>query len=238
MTMNTTAFVALPVPEAAAPTSPRSMFDLILRGRERLDDLLRDDAQLASAAQKLLALSLLGLLVHGLVLGLASAMLPASAVGSFAARGHPWLWMPLSFAGAFVGALGLCLPSFWFYTQLSGLEASVRLVAAQALRAQATASVLLLGVLPFYAAYALAAALRLVDPSFVVTVGLVLPFAIGLRGVWALFRAFESLADVLPHSHRRRGNFLVRMVLAWSGIYTAIAPVALWRLGEALGKVL
>jgi hypothetical protein len=239
MNVNTTAFVAMPAHDAAAPErTPSSMFDLILRGRERLDDLLRDESQLGPAAQKLLLLALLGLLVHGTVVGLSGALLPSQAVGAFFGRGHPWAWLPLSFAGAFLGALGLCLPSFWFYTQLSGLDASLRLVAAQALRAQATTSVLLLGILPFYAAYALGAALRVYDPAGVITVGLLLPFAVGLWGVAALYRAFSSLAGHLPKTHERRGNFLLRMVLAWSAVYTAIAPIALWRIAAALGGIL
>jgi hypothetical protein len=214
-----------------------SMFDLVLRGRAQLDELVRDEAQLAAAAQKLLALSLLGLAIHGLVVGLAATLLPAHAVGPLLSRGHPWLWMPLSFSGAFLGALGLCLPSFWFYTQLSGLDASVRLVAAQALRAQATTSVLLLGVLPFYAAYALAAALGLVSPGFVMAAGLALPFLVGLWGVRALRKACAAMAAHLPITHARRGDFLGRLVLAWSVVYSAAAPVALWRLVGALGSL-
>ena len=237
--MDTTAYVAMPaIPAEPASARPRNMFDLILRGRERLDELLRDETQLAPAAQKLLVLSILGLAIHGAVLGLAAAALPPQAVGAFLARGRPWLWAPLSFAGAFIGTLGICLPSFWFYTQLSGLDASFRMVAAQALRAQATTSLLLLGVLPFYAAYAMGAALHLVDPSGVVTVGLWLPFVVGLFGVAALYRAFQSLAWHLPRTHERRGNFLLRMVLCWAGVYSTIAPIALWALASALGNVL
>jgi len=240
--MNTTASIAMPAQDVPLPAAearaPRSMFDLILRGRESLDDLLREESQLAAAAQKLLLLSLLGLLIHGVVVGLAASLLPPQAVGAFFGRGHPWVWLPLSFMGAFLGALGICLPSFWFYTQLSGLDASLRMVAAQALRAQATTSILLLGVVPFYAAYVLGAALRIFDPAGVMTVGLALPFAVGLWGVWALYRAFSSLASHLPKTHERRGNFLLRMVLAWSAVYTAIAPIALWRIAEALGGML
>lgn len=234
--MDTTAFMAMP---AAPPEpQPRSMFDLVLRGGDRLDQLLRDESQLASAAQKLLLLSLLGLAIHGLTLGLAASALPHDAVGAFLSRGRAWLWAPLSFAGAFVGTLGICLPTFWFYTQLAGLDASFRLVATQALRAQATTSVLLLGVLPFYAAYAMGAALHVFHPALVTTVGLWLPFAVGLFGVVALYKAFVSLAQHLPKTHQRRGNFLLRMVVLWAGVYTLIAPIALWALGGALGNVL
>ena len=185
-----------------------------------------------------LALSLFGIAVHGLVLGLAAHLLPPELAGPFSARGTPALWMPLAFMGSYVGALCICLPSFYFYTQLAGLDASFRLVTAQALRAQATTSVLLLGVLPFYAAYALAAALRVIDGQYVIAIGYFLPFAVGILGVRALYRAFEELSLQIPRTHARRGNFLLRMVLCWAGIYSVVAPVALWRLAEALGNVL
>lgn len=214
------------------------MFDLLLRGREKLDLVLREESTLPRATAQLLALALVGTAVHGLVVGLAAQLLPPEVVGPFSARGIPALWMPLAFMGSFVGALCICLPSFYFYTQLSGLDASFRLVTAQALRAWATTSVLLLGVLPFYAAYALAAALKAVDGEHVMTLGYFLPFAVGLLGVRALYRAFEELALHLPQTHARRGNFLLRMVLAWGAVYTIVAPVALWRLAEALGGVM
>ena len=233
--MDTTAFIAMP--HATPQPTPRNMFDLILRGREQLDEVLRDDTQLPGAAQKLLLLSILGLAIHGVVLGLAALALPPDSVDSFFRIGRPWLWAPLAFTGAFIGTLGICLPSFWFYTQLSGLDASFRLVAAQALRAQATTSVLLLGVLPFYAAYAMGAALHLFSPGGVVIVGLWLPFAVGLFGVGALYKAFRSLAQHLPRTHVRRGNFLLRMVLCWAAVYSVIAPIALWSLASALRNV-
>jgi hypothetical protein len=65
--------------------------------------------------------------------------------------------------------------------------------------------------------------------------GVLLPFFVGLWGVAAVYRGFCHLAEHLPLTHRRRGNFLRRLVLAWGAVYTAIAPVALWRLGQALG---
>jgi hypothetical protein len=143
---------AAPAPEAAAPGTPAppaaGMLDLILRGQSHLTRVLLDDRALPVAVQKLLALSLLGLGVHGLVVGFAAQVLrPDLPWGG--PLGHPVVWMPLALVLAFVGALAVCLPSFYFYTQLAGLDASFRLVTAQALRAQATTSVLLLGVAPF-----------------------------------------------------------------------------------------
>jgi len=246
-----TVLAALPVTPPAAPElapepepetftgPPPGMFDLILRGRKHLNALMRDEAALPGVTQKLLLLSLLGLAVHGLAVGLAAQFLPCSGVDAYLRQGHPLFWMPLASMLAFVGALCICLPSFYFYTQLSGLDASFRLVTAQALRAQATTSVLLLGVLPFYAAWVLACVLGFYPfPAQVLTVGLFLPFAVGLLGVRAIYQAFSEMARTLPVTHARRGDFLRHMVLGWGAVYSVVAPVALVRLSEALGKVI
>jgi hypothetical protein len=228
---------ASPSPKASSPAvdseAALGMFDLILRGQAHLTSVLRREEDLPATLQKLLVLSLLGLGVHGLVVGFAAEVLSADLFGG--AASHPTLWMPLAFIGAFVGALCVCLPSFYFYTQLSGLDASFRLVTAQALRAQATTAVLLLGVTPFYAALVLAGALGFVESTNqVIVAGLVVPFVVALYGMHALYRGFCDLALVLPLTHQRRYGFLRRMVLCWAVVYTSVAPVALYRLIEAL----
>src|SRR5687768_8918187 len=116
------------------------MFDLILRGQQRLSALLADERELPAIIKKLLMLSILGMLVHGVVVGAVTEALSARAGHELAdfIGGRPMIWMPPAFVIAFLGALSICLPSFWFYTQLAGLDASFRLVTAQALRAQAT----------------------------------------------------------------------------------------------------
>lgn len=233
----------VPAISAAAPRAPASlsadglgMFDLVLRGQSHLTQVLRREKDLPATLQKLLVLSLLGLGVHGLVVGFAAEVLAVPLFGS--AHGHPALWMPIAFVLAFVGALCVCLPSFYFYTQLSGLDASFRLVTAQALRAQATTAVLLLGVTPFYAALVLAGAVGIVERfDHVIVAGLAIPFVVGLFGMRALYKGFCDLAEVLPVTHRRRGDFLRRMVLCWAVVYTAVAPVALYRIGEAFQGV-
>lgn len=207
-----------------------SMFDVILRGKGELDERMKDERALPEIVQRLIGVSVLGLAVHGAVVGLVEDLL---------AGGQPVavLWMPFAFVIAFIGALCICLPSFWFYTQLSGLDASFRLVTAQALRAQATTSVLLLGVLPLYGAIALACALGVVqDGGGVVRLGLFMPFVVGLAGLRAAYKGFITLAEVLPRTHERRGAFLRRMVLAWGAVYSSVAPVALWRLIERMGS--
>jgi len=230
----------LPAPKLEPdPVPVPGMFDLILRGETRLHRVMRDEAGLPEVIQKLLALSVLGLTIHGLVLGLAAGLFERDAALVWYQAGHPVVWMPLALIGAFLGALCICLPSFYFYTQLSGLDASFRLVTAQALRAQATMSVLLLGVLPFYAAWLLGTVVGVFDaPGTALFAGMCLPFGVGLWGIRAVYRGFCDLAEHLPITHKRRGDFLKRLVLCWGGVYSVVAPVALYRLGQALGSQL
>ena len=70
-----------------------------------------------------------------------------------------------------------------------------------------------------------------------IVAGLGIPFVVGLFGMRALYLGFCDLARVLPITHRRRGDFLRRMVLCWAVVYTSVAPVALYRLAEAFARV-
>jgi hypothetical protein len=106
--------VPVPAPVPRTPEPPAEpdlgMFDLILRGQAHLTSVLRREEDLPVTMQKLLVLSLLGLGVHGLVVGFAAEVLGESLFAG--AHGHPTLWMPIAFVLAFVGALCVCRPSF------------------------------------------------------------------------------------------------------------------------------
>lgn len=222
--------------------APRTgIFDLVLADQPALDELLLNDDDLVGVIERLVAVAAIGLVVAGVAVGLATQVLPATPYGISGALqvGHPVLWMPLTALAAFLGALSICLPSFYFYTQLSGIDASFRLVTAQALRAQATTSVLLLAAVPIFLAVALSnVALGLVTSDLVLWFGLLLPFVTGLFGIGAVYRSFGRLVARLPRTHQRRGNFLRRLVVCWGAVYTVVAPVALLRIGQALSGVL
>lgn len=208
------------------------LFDLLLRGQKQLSELFIKEDDLAPAIRRMLLLSVLGLIVHALAVG--TVVHFYKTPGGWLSGGNPFLWAPISFVIAFVGALLICLPSFWFYTQLAGLDASFRLCTAQALRAQATTSVLMLGAMPVYLAIALSAALGIVvQPKTAIWIGFFMPFIVGLYGLRATYVGFQDLVGKIPITHPRRGNYLSIMVIFWGGVYTAIAPVALYRLVEA-----
>lgn len=217
---------------AVAPGSLVETLDLVLRGQKALSRVLAEEHELPRVIEKLLLLAIAGLLAHGLAIGAAAEYFAATtgAAGLFFG-GHPVVWVPPVLVIAFLGALSICLPSFYFHTQLAGLDASFRLVTAQALRAQATTSVLLFGALPVYAAIVLLAVLGVGPrPELVIAVGMFVPFLVGFLGVRAVYRGFGDLLSSIPITHPRRGNFIRRLVLCWGAVYTAIAPVALVRL--------
>lgn len=204
-------------------------FDLILRNQARIDELLEDPAEAPPMIRRMLTLSVAGTAAYGIAIGATSAVLNDSSVTQAAL-------LAIAFVVAFIGTVSICLPSFYFYTQLSGIDASLTVVTAQALRVQATTVVGLLGVLPVYVLAVLSAGLGWVgDPDTVYWFGLILPFFIGIIGLRSLYRGFGRLSAKLPRTHTRRGNYISRMVLCWGAVYASVAPVALYRCLEAFG---
>lgn len=216
------------------------LLEAILQNDSSLDQAALDSSRHLELIQKLLALSVVGLAVHGLILGLLGQAVLADAglEGAIWVQGHPVIWMPLALVAAFLGALVVCLPSFYFYTQLAGLDTPAGMIVVQSLRVMARTGALLLGMQPFFLAVALAAMLHLVPSLLVLAVGLASPFVVGLAGIVSLYRSFRRLVEVVPITHKRRGNFVLRFILAWGGLYLTVAPVALWKAGQLLGSVL
>lgn len=211
-----------------------STFETLIRNREALDDALLDPRQTASWINRMLGLSAVGLGLHGLAVGASASILDIRGALATWLGPQPMLTLPLVYIFALTLSLALCLPSFWFYTQLAGLDAPFRFITAQALRTQSRVAVLLLGALPFYVAIALGHVVGLwSDAGAVVGFGLAMPFIVGLLAVRGLLTSFRRLMPKLPLTHPRRGGFLLAMILAWGAIYTAVAPIALWRLGRA-----
>jgi len=231
--------LATPQLTAAGETRrPDHIYDLLVRDDPRLDLILQDEARGLETIQQLLAVSVLGFLFYGFAVGLAQQLLGAG-LGSRWIGTMPILTLPFSLTIAFLLALLVCLPSFYFYTQLSGLDASFRLITAQALRVQARTAVLLLGALPFYIAVVLAALAGAFDGTGdILLLGMALPFVVGLAGLRSLHRSFARLAAELPVAHARRPGFLSRMVFAWGMVYSVVCPIALWRVGEMMTALL
>ena len=213
-------------------------YDLLIRDDPRLDETIVAGEQHIGPIQQLLTLSVGGAALYGFAVGLAAQFLQVQGtVGEW--LGHfPLLTLPLALTAAFLLALAVCLPSFYFYTQLSGLDASFRLITMQALRIQARTSILLLGVLPVYAAIVLAAVVGVIaGGQELIMLGILLPFIVGLAGLTSLYKSFERLGQILPVAHVRRPCFLSRLVTAWGMVYAVVCPVALYRIGEGLASL-
>ena len=174
-------------------------WNFVLRDDPTFDAaLLRPRKAGAESVRRLLLLGVSGLIVHGFVLGFL-AMLHADALLNFGANfvfGEvPMAWMPIAYMGAFLGALAISLPAFWFMTLLAGMDLPFRVVVAQALKLQARASILLLGFLPLYFCGGLAAHLLHWPADGLLLVGLGLPFAMGLLCLESLRAGFMRLAE-------------------------------------------
>lgn len=211
-----------------APLMAQRPFDTLVRDAAGLDDSLMADDGPGRWIGPLFRMSVLGLGAHGAVVG--AATFGASPVGWAAVALYPVVLV--------VGltlTLAICLPSFYFYTQMVGVDVSFGFITAQALRVQSRTAVLLLGCLPLYLAVALAQHLGVGwTAAGVVRLGWALPFILGLSAVVSLFRSFDRLADRLPQTRSNAKDLLLVMVFAWGAVYTVVAPAALWWVGTGL----
>src|SRR6185436_8028189 len=191
-----------------------------------------------------------------LLIGLAGIALFSAAFTVILACSPPLSWVPrvsfhdrsilrpmLSYTIGMVDALGICLPSFYFYGLLSGIRASMLQVTAISLHALATTGIILMGLLPIYVGsilgvIVLGATNGLVYP-FLVAVGLLLPFLAGLTSLKVMYEGFVDLIRTLPETRMESRAPMVRMLaLAWACLYTAVAPVTLWAVRTQLEKIL
>jgi hypothetical protein len=138
-----------------------------------------------------------------------------------------------------IAATGVCLPSLYFYGLLSGVKLSMLDVVTHAMKAKATSAVALLGILPVYIALAMGVLIFGWVPDLLrewaLWLGFILPFIAGLWGTISLYLGFETLADTLPPERcERRGCFLRRLVVSWAACYTAVSPVMIYTVWQAL----
>ena len=231
---------------AHAPPSP-DLLDLLLRDKESTDRLCADRDQAAALLPRLLAIGAASVaawaLVHGgLLLASQQAILPAAL-----ADAPPW-WTPIvlfvALEGGLLGAQLAGMPSFTFYALLAGIETHGWRIAVESMRARATAAIMLLGLLPVYLAVGLGLVLVFPDAAWegralhglVLGVGgTALPFIAGLAAPGSLLRAFHRmLSEGLPTGQTRRRPMPLLLVLAWSTLFTALAPLGAWRIAMAL----
>jgi len=238
--------------------------EFILKAPRRLDRLIRDGALQPALIPRFLAVSLISFATFGVALSLVLAAahvtpeltaideyLDRSGAGLPLVRfeentGFSSLWTTgsawrviVAYAFGLIAATGVCLPSLYFYGLLSGIRLSMLDVTTHAMKAKATTAVALMGILPLYIAVALGVAIFDWLPDafrdWMIWLGFMLPFIAGLWGTHSLYRGFGDLTDTLPPDRcERRGCFLRRLVVSWAACYTAVSPVMIYTVWQAL----
>ena len=240
------------------------LVELILKGRSRLEKLVRDPSLQPELVPRFLAVALAGFTLYGVAMSLVldtGGTWPELAsvrdvLGGSSASGSPALLifsnrpatgtlgtpagcLILAYNLGLVAAIGGCLPSLYFFGLLSCVKMSMLDVVVHALKAHAISAIALVGILPVYAAVAMGVRIFGLTGGFVehsmLWLGLVLPFIAGLWGTRSLYVGFSGMADTLPPDRRaRRACFLSRLVIAWSAVYTVVTPVMIFTLWEAM----
>lgn len=145
-----------------------------------------------------------------------------------------------AFAFGLIGAIGVCLPSFYFYGLLAGIRTTMLHTTTLALKGMVASAIALMGALPIYFAFVLALVVFQVPHAIVAMVcylGLALPFIAGIWGTRSLYFGFLSLVDTMkPECQAARACFLRRLLLAWSGCFTAVTPVMIFTLWEFMSR--
>lgn len=249
------------------PRGLGGLAEMILKQGRRLNVELRDRAIQPIVIPKLLAISLIGFTFFGVVFSftLSAGSIwpelvpiagwledPATSLISFRSLGNdanfatPWLdgsaWQLIAaYNLGLVAAIGVCLPSLYFYGLLSGVRMSMLDVVVHSLKGMATSATALVGILPIYVALCMGVLIfDAPDPlrNVVVWIGLLLPFIAGFAGKRSLYVGFSMLAQTLPEDRRaKRSCFLRRLVFSWGAVYAAVTPVMIHSLWELFSRV-
>jgi hypothetical protein len=234
----------LPAPQVEANAGTTlGLVELLLKDPGRVDALNREAHRQAELLPRFLGIALAGYaLFAGAMLVILNAA-PAAALPRNLLPVPPARWADGSALGLLLGytlglvaANGVCLPSFYFFSLLAGVRLSMAQITAHVLRSQASSALVLIGMLPAYVAVVLGMVVFRApaeDLEWALYLGLGLPFIAGLEGVRAIHRGVRSLAETMPPELRcRRQCFLRRLTVSWSLVYTAVAPVMIYRLWE------
>jgi len=173
------------------------------------------------------------------------ALAQFTPIGPGAGPATPWtsgdaFKLTAAYAIGLVAASCICLPSLYFYCLLAGVRLKMVDVVLHAVKAKAEAAMALMGILPIYVAVAMGVIIfggSQTTLSGILLLGLILPFIAGLWGTASLYSGFSQLCSTMPADFaERRECFLRRLVLSWSGIYSAVMPVMIYTLWEVASR--
>jgi hypothetical protein len=257
---------APPAPIDPGELTILSLVEFVLKDRPRLYRALRDSAAMPVLLPRLLAISLAAFVLFGAAMSLVftatgrwpsltalpewlesprSTLLSFAPIESTWGKLGPWVngeaaALVTAYAFGLIAASAVCLPSLYFYCLLAGVRMTMLEVVVHALKSKAVAAVALVGILPIYVAVAMGVVIFGAGEYVLAAtmwLGLILPFIAGLWGTVALYQGFAPLCDTMPADRAtRRECFLRRLVLSWSAIYTAVVPVMIFTIWEALSR--
>lgn len=226
-----------------APTKPAAALELVEEMLKRpavVDARLRQQAQLPRLVPQMLAIALAGYTVFCLAAALTLTLAPVWPPG--VPRGdsllRTWLALLAAYDIGILAAIGICLPSFYFYALLAGVRITMLETVAHALKGHAVAAVVLVGLVPVYLAITLGLQVFHAPEMWFQAFDyllLTLPFQTGVAGAWSLYRGFIPLCDTMAeHFAQRRHCFLRRLLLSWTACSTVITPLVIYTIWLAL----
>lgn len=220
------------------------LVELLLKEPGRLDELNREPARQAELFPRFLCIALASYLMYSFTMVLILNFVPVTAYpGVSGLRMPPASWsdgtalsLPLAYTISIVLAACVCLPSFYFYSLLAGVRMSWLQIVSIIGKGTAANAVMLLGVLPIYVAAVLGLIVFAAPVHWLqwtLALGLMLPFVAGLWGLREIYKGILDVAATMPEAWRcSRHCFLRRLTLSWAAVYTAVAPVMIYRLWE------
>ena len=200
-------------------------FGLLLQKNNDLHELLHQKKTLLSCIQHMLLLSIFGFGVYGASIGWlaqysGSVLLP-----------YAMFWIPFYMVLVSLGATAISLPVLAFFTMYFGLAMDMRFLMAQSVRFISMIAVILVGLVPFYLAVAIACTqvwkVHIPAIDTLVAVGFLLPFGIGLLCFDPVLISFRKIADTMPRAEQPRAHVCTQIIFFWGMLYAAVAPLAL-----------
>lgn len=230
----------LPASAAEAPValrSTRGLFEVLLKAPGRLDPFLRLVDMQPSLMTGFTLITLAGMGLHAVVLFAALYFTPAEALpgvlGPTRDTGPAGLLLGLLAAypiGILLATL-LVLPSYWFTGLLCGVQMPLTEVLTHSLKGKAATAVLVVGLLPIYGVLVLCLLLAHAPPVLLTPVlwlGLLLPYAAGLRGAGTIEAGFRNVVATTPDLRRdQRAAIPTSLMLLWAVLFTLVVPVVM-----------